>query len=192
MEPLLTTLVAGFLAEWGDKTQLLVIALAARFQRPGQILAAVALAALANSAIGAIGGSLIHGYITLRAISLLLALSLIFAGGAALFRDKTPDMGSTWRVGPFLTTLGCFFLLELGDKTQFITAAISAQYAAQANAPILAAAGAAVGITAANAPAALLGEGLAKSVPLRGIRLGVGVVFLLIGLYVAVSALRLI
>jgi putative Ca2+/H+ antiporter (TMEM165/GDT1 family) len=188
MAALLAALVAAFLAEWGDKTQLLVIALAARFQKAGAVLAAVALAALANSALAAFGGSLLHGFITLRAISLLLALALVFAGAAGLLRDKIPDMGATWRVGAFLTTLGCFFLLEFGDKTQFLTVALSAQY----DAPVLAAAGATVGIVAANAPAALLGEGLTKAVPLRGIRMGVGLLFLAIGLFVAVSALRLV
>jgi putative Ca2+/H+ antiporter (TMEM165/GDT1 family) len=188
LDALLTTLVAAFLAEWGDKTQLLVIALAARFQRPGAVLAAVVLAALGNSIIAAVGGSLLSSVITLRAVSLLVALALIFAGGAALVRDKTPDMGRTWRVGAFLTTLGCFFLLEFGDKTQFVTAGLAAQFTA----PAFAAAGATVGIAAANAPAALLGDGLAKALPLRAIRLGIGILFLLIGLFVAVSALRLI
>jgi putative Ca2+/H+ antiporter (TMEM165/GDT1 family) len=188
MAALLTTLIAAFLAEWGDKTQLLVIALAARFQRPKSVLAAVALGAIANSALAAFGGSLLVGVVTLRAISLLLALALIFAGVAGLVRDKTPDMGATWRVGAFLTTLGCFFLLEFGDKTQFLTAALSAQF----NAPILAAAGASVGIIAANAPAALLGPELAEALSLRRLRLGVGILFLLIGLFIAVSALRLV
>jgi len=188
MESLLTTFVAAFLAEWGDKTQLLVIALAGRFQRPAAVLAAVALAASANSALAAFGGALIHDYITLRAISLFLALALIFAGVAGLIRDKTPDMGSTWRTGAFLTTFGCFILLEFGDKTQFLTVALSAQYYA----PVLAAAGAAVGITIANAPAALLGPELAKALPLRWIRLAVGILFLLVGLIVAVNALRLV
>lgn len=188
MDALLTTLVAAFLAEWGDNTQLLVIALASRYQKPGAVLAGVALAALGNSALAAFGGSFLSNLITLRALSLVVALALIFAGGAALFRDKTPDMGRTWRVGAFLTTLGCFFLLEFGDKTQFVTAGLAAQF----NAPAFAAAGATVGIVAANAPAALLGDGLAKAVPLRRIRFGLGILFLLIGLYVAVSALRLI
>jgi putative Ca2+/H+ antiporter (TMEM165/GDT1 family) len=188
LDALLTTLVAAFLAEWGDKTQLLVIALAARFQRPAAVFVAVMVAATANSALAALGGSLLNGFITLRAISLLVALALIFAGVAGLIRDKTPDMGATWRVGAFLTTLGCFFLLEFGDKTQFLTAALSAQY----NEPVFAAAGASVGIAAANAPAAVLGDKLALALPLRRIRLGVGILFLLIGAFVAISALRLV
>ena len=188
MQSLLTTFVAAFLAEWGDKTQLLVIMLAGRFQRPAAILAAVALAALANSALAAFGGSLVHDYIVLRAISFFLAIALVFAGVGALLRDKTPDMGSTWRTGAFLTTFGCFLLLEFGDKTQFLTVALSAQF----DEPILAAAGAAVGIAAANAPAALLGPELAKALPLRWIRLGIGALFLLVGAIVAINALRLV
>jgi putative Ca2+/H+ antiporter (TMEM165/GDT1 family) len=188
VDALLPALVAAFLAEWGDKTQLLVIAFAARYQKPLPILLGVALAALANSAISAFGGSLINGVITLRAISFLLALSLLFAGVGALIRQKTPDMGETWRTGPFLTTAGCFFLLEFGDKTQFITASLAAQY----DAWVLAAIGAAVGVTAASVPAAVLGENLTKAVPIRPIRIGAAILFMLAGLIVAVNALRLV
>jgi len=188
LDALLTTLVAAFLAEWGDKTQLLVIALAARFRRPRTVLAGVAVAAAANSALAAAGGAILHGFIMLRFLSLLVALALISAGAGGLFRNKTPDMGASWRAGAFLTTLGCFFLLEFGDKTQFLTVAFAAQY----DQPILAAAGASVGIIAASAPAALLGNGLAEALPLRKIGFGVGILFVLIGLVVAVNALRLV
>lgn len=188
MDALLTALVAGFLAEWGDKTQLLVAALALRYARPAPIVAGIALAALANSLLAALGGALLHDVITLRAISFLLALSLLFAGAGGLVRAKAPDMGASWRTGPFLTAAGCFFLLEFGDKTQFITAAISAQY----DAPALAAAGATAGIFAASVPAAMLGERLARTVPLRAIRLGAAALFILAGLIVAVNALRLV
>jgi putative Ca2+/H+ antiporter (TMEM165/GDT1 family) len=43
-----------------------------------------------------------------------------------------------------------------------------------------------------SVPAALLGDALAKSAPLKGLRIGLGVLFLAIGLFVAVSALRLV
>jgi putative Ca2+/H+ antiporter (TMEM165/GDT1 family) len=187
LEPLLTTLIAAGLAEWGDKTQLLVIAFAARYRRPGPILLGVALAALANSLLAAFAGTLIHNMITLRAISLLLALALLSAGAAGLWRAKPRAMGETWKTGPFLTTAACFFLLEFGDKTQLVTAALAAQY----NAFALAACGATAGVVAANLPAALLGDALAKAVPLRTIRIVIGCLFLLTGFVVAISALRL-
>lgn len=188
MDALLTTFVAAALAEWGDKTQLLVAVLAARYARPGPILAAILVAALANALIAAFGGSLLNGLITLRAISLLVALALVFAGVSGLFRSKVPDMGGNWRTGPFVTAAACFFLLEFGDKTQFITGALAAQFDSIA----LAALGATIGVTIANLPAALLGDRLTQVVPVRAIRIAVAILFLLVGLIVAVNALRLV
>ena len=126
--------------------------------------------------------------ITLRAMSLLVALALIFAGGAGLFGAKRPEMGTRWRTGPFLTTAICFFLLEFGDKTQFLTFSLAAQF----NAFGLAAAGASAGVLAASVPAVMLGDRLIKGSPMRAARTGIAILFLLIGFIVAVNALRLV
>jgi putative Ca2+/H+ antiporter (TMEM165/GDT1 family) len=188
LEALLTAFVAAGLAEWGDKTQLLVMALAARYGRPGPILAGVAIAALGNALLAGAGGLLVNGTITLRAISLLLAIALLFAGIAGFIGRKTPALAARLKGGALAGTALGFFLVEFGDKTQFVTFAISARFESMA----LAAAGATAGVLAANAPAALLGPALAKHLPLRAIRYGVGALFLLVGCIVAVSALRLV
>jgi Ca2+/H+ antiporter, TMEM165/GDT1 family len=187
LDALLTSFVAALLAEWGDKTQLLLVAFAIRYRRPLPILAGAAVAAFANSLIAAGGGILLNGFITLRAISLLVALALIFAGAGGFFRSKQPDMASTWRTGPFLTTAVCFFLLEFGDKTQFLTFSLAAQF----NSFALASAGATAGVLVAGAPAAILADRFAATLPLRAIRLGIGILFLVIGFIIAVNALRL-
>lgn len=188
MDALVTTFIAAALAEWGDKTQLLAIALAARFERPAPVLAGVALAALANALIAAAAGTLLHELVTLRALSLLVAVALVFAGVAGLFRNQTPEMGASWRTGPFLTTLGCFFLLEFGDKTQFLTVALAAQYDALA----LAATGATLGVIAASAPAVLLAARAPTMLPLKAIRTAAAALFLFAGSLIALNALRLI
>lgn len=176
------------MAEWGDKTQLLAIALAARYPRPGAVLAGIAVAAIANALLASAGGMLIHGTITLRATSLLVAIALLLAGLSSFSRQKDPcDMGSTWKTGAFLTSAGCFFLLEFGDKTQFLTIALSAQFGSL----LLAAAGAAAGVIVASVPAVLLGRTMTSVVPLKPIRVAAGALFLFIGLVVALSALRL-
>jgi putative Ca2+/H+ antiporter (TMEM165/GDT1 family) len=188
VDALLTTFLAALLAEVGDKTQLLALALAVRYRRPVPVLLGLAVAALANNFVAAIGGLVIHDFITLRAISLLVAIALIFAAVAGFIRQQDEsDMGSTWKTGPFLTTAACFFLLEFGDKTQFLTAALAAQY----NAFALAAAGATAGVIAASAPIVLLGDRAAEVIPLKGVRLGLALLFLLAGFIVAVNALRL-
>jgi putative Ca2+/H+ antiporter (TMEM165/GDT1 family) len=43
-----------------------------------------------------------------------------------------------------------------------------------------------------NVPAAVLGGQLAEAAPLKAIRIGLGVLFLLIGLIVGVNAMRLV
>lgn len=188
MDALLTTFIAALLAEIGDKTQLLALALAVRYRRPVPVLLGLAVAALANNLIAAAGGVLINGLITLRAISLLVAIALIFAGVAGFLRQKDEsDMGSTWKTGPFITTAACFFLLEFGDKTQFLTATLAAQYDALA----LAAAGATAGVIAANAPIVFLADRAPGTLPLKPLRIGIAALFLLAGFVVAINALRL-
>lgn len=188
MVALLPAFVAALLAEWGDKTQLLVMALAVRFRRPGSILAGVALAALANALLAAFGGVVIHDFITARATALLVAVSLLSAGMLALMRPSPPSIGMTWKTGAFLTSLGGFFLLEFADKTQFVTGALAAHHDSLA----LTALGAAAGVTAASVPAVLLGRRLAVILPVQPIRIGTALLLLLAGLVVTVNALGLV
>ena len=188
MEPLLAAFIAALLGEWGARSQLLVVALAVRYRRPLPILAGVAVAASANSLLAAFGGNLVHGHVTLRALSLLVGLAFAFAGVEGLFRPKAKPMAQNWRTGPFVTTAACFFLVEFGDRTQFVTAAISARFDAFA----LAGCGAAAGILVASAPAALLGDRLAGTLPVRSIRIGAAALFLVTAFFVAINALRLV
>ena len=188
MDALLLSFIAAGLAEWGDKTQLLVVALAIRYRRPGPILAGVALAALANSLIAAFGGTIVHDIVTLRAISLLVALALLFAGAAGLMRKKMPEASFPRLRSAFLAAALGFFIFEFGDKTQFLTFAIAAQYDALA----LAAAGATAGVLAAASPAALLGARLPAALPMHPVRIAIALLVLVAGFIVAVSALRLV
>lgn len=188
MDALLSALVAALLAEWGDRTQLLVVALAVRYRSVTPILLGVLVGALANSMLAAAGGVLVGDMITLRAMSLLVALALLFAGVGGLIGRKTPDMGEGWKVGAFVTTAVCFFLLEFGDKTQFLTFSIAGRF----DSLVLAGLGATVGVVAANIPAMVLGERLKEIVPLTAVRLTTAFLFIIIGFIVAVNALRLV
>jgi putative Ca2+/H+ antiporter (TMEM165/GDT1 family) len=188
LEPLLFSFVAAGLGEWGDKTQLLVIALAARYGRPLPILAGVLVAALANSLLASFGGALIHDTIVPRAATLLIALALIFAGVAGLIRPRRQASEGKSRAGPFLVAAAAFFVLEFGDKTQFLTFALTVHY----DSFLLAAAGATAGIMASSVPAAVLGERLSEAVPLRPIRMTLGALFLAIGIVLALKALELL
>ena len=186
MDALLTSLVACFLAEWGDKTQLIVALLAARYGRSATILAGLLLAAIASSAVAAVAGALIAETITIRALSLLVALSLLFAGVAGLIRRRPPSIGSG-RAPLIVTAFILCLAAEFGDRSQFFTFALAARFDSAA----LAAAGSTAGILAACIPAALLGDRLATAVPVRAIRYSAAGLFLVIGFIVAVKALQI-
>lgn len=187
MDALLTSFVAAALAEWGDRTQLFVIVLAARFGRPVPILAGLAVAALANGLVAAIGGVYVHDLVTTRALSLLVALALLMAGAGSLISRKPPDLAARWRTGAFVTSAVSLTLLEIGDKTQFLTFALAARFDSIA----FAVAGATAGILIANAPAAVLGDALGRTVPVRPIRYAIAALLIVTGLIVAVKALAL-
>ena len=187
MDALLTSFVAAFLGEWGDKTQLLLAVLVARTGRPSTAFAGIALAVAAASLFAGFAGAALVGMIPIRATGLLVALALGLAGLAGLFWRRTPDPGSLTLplfVAAFIMALAA----QVGDRTLFITFALAARF----DAPLLAAAGATAGALAACVPAALLGDTLAKTVPLRAIRLGSAALFLLAAIATALSALRLI
>jgi putative Ca2+/H+ antiporter (TMEM165/GDT1 family) len=188
VDALLTSFLLAALGEWGDKTQLLVLLFVARYGKPAPVLAGVAVGALANALLASAGGLLVHNFITLRAISLLVAVALLYAGVAGLMGRPRPEDAPQWRAGLFVTTAVCFFLTEFGDKTQFLTFAISAQYGVL----VLPALGATLGVLAASAPAALMGAQFEATLPVRAIRIGAAILFLVAAFVVAINALRLV
>ncbi|MGH6782161.1 MAG: TMEM165/GDT1 family protein, partial [Sphingomonadaceae bacterium] len=126
--------------------------------------------------------------LSFEAATLMLALALIFAGAAALMKQKPPDPVEGWRMGAFLSSFLAFFILELGDKTQFLTFAI----ALRSGSFWLSMAGATAGVIVASAVAILLGRSFAANFPVKAIRRGAGALFLLLGACAAIAALRLI
>jgi Ca2+/H+ antiporter, TMEM165/GDT1 family len=185
MEALVTSFVAAFLATWGARTQFIVAALVAATRRPVLVVAGLILAALASNIVAALAGIWIAATITIRAMTLLTALALLFGGVSALIPRRRKE-AVTARV-PLVTAFILCLAAEMGDSAQFLTFALAGRFA---SAP-LAAAGATAGIVAACLPAAILGERLEQTIPIRAIRYGVAALFLIAGFIVAMKALQL-
>jgi putative Ca2+/H+ antiporter (TMEM165/GDT1 family) len=185
MDALVTAFVAAFLAGWGDRTQRIAAALSARSGRPLLVLAGLAAAAAASGTIAAIGAALIAPTITIRAMTLMTALALLFAGVSG-FIPRKRDAAET-RVPLIIAAFILCLAAETGDRAQFLTFALAGRF----ESPILAGAGATAGLIAACAPAALLGARFDRTIPLRVVRLVIAILFLIIGFIVAVNALRL-
>lgn len=184
MDALYTTLLSVFLAEMGDRTQILAAALALRFHKNFAIIAGLAFATLLNCAISAIGGSFIDSWISTQPVKLFAGLAYIFAGAGMLFWRRNVDPLHTWETSAFLTAFLGLFILEFGDKSQFIIAAQSARTPFWGMTMV----GGFVGIMAATVPAVIMRDKLAQIIPLKPIRWLSGAILLIWGGVLATQA----
>lgn len=189
IEAFLASTAVVALAEIGDKTMLLAIVLAARLRAPWQILAGIFVATIANHALAALVGSEIAGLVDAPWFRIAVALGFIAMAVWILIPDKLDDddAGFRQRGSAFVTTAVAFFLVEMGDKTQVATIALGAQY----QNVIIVALGTTLGMMIANAPAVFLGDRLVARISLRLTRILAALLFLALGLWQLVEALRI-
>lgn len=180
MDALLSSTFAVSIAEIGDKTQLLALLLAARYRQPVPIIAGILLATLANHAAAALAGVWIDYLVGPTIMRWAVGLSFLAVAVWTLIPDKLDD-GDTPRMkhaGPLLATLVCFFLVEMGDKTQIATVVLAARF----DSLLAVVLGTTAGMLVANAPVVFFGDGIAKRLPLHLIRLGAAALFAIMGL----------
>ena len=183
METFLVATGVVALAEIGDKTQLLALMLASRYRRPWPIVGGILLATLLNHAGAAVIGSWIADWLAGPWLKWVVGASFLGFAAWALVPDRLDaDKPFLQRGGVFVITTVAFFLVEIGDKTQFATVALAARYAATA----LVVAGTTLGMMLANVPVVWLGDRLAAAVPLRLVRGLAALAFAALGLWVLV------
>lgn len=179
MEALLVSTGIVALAEMGDKTQLLSLVLAARFRRPLPILSGILVATLANHALAGALGNWLTTVLGPDVLRWILGLSFLAMAAWTLVPDKLDDDDAQVpRYGVFLATVVAFFLAEMGDKTQIATVMLAARYA-NLSAVV---AGTTLGMLLANAPAVLLGDVVARKVPMRTVHAIAALLFAILGI----------
>ncbi|MFZ5748706.1 MAG: TMEM165/GDT1 family protein [Pseudomonadota bacterium] len=190
MEALLTSAAVVALAEIGDKTQLLAIVLAARFQRPVPITFGILAATLANHFLAALVGAQAAHWLDGAWFRYAVAASFLAMALWTLVPDKLEDAADARppRFGAFLTTLVAFFLVEMGDKTQVATIALGARF----ESALWVTVGTTLGMMVANVPAVLLGDALLRRVPLRVVRMVAAVLLFALGVLLIVQTVGLI
>lgn len=174
-----TSIVA--LAEMGDKTQLLALLLAARYQRPVPILIAILLATLLNHGISAVLGQWITTVLSPDVLLWIVSLGFIAMALWMLvpdeLGDETDNINKWQKYGVFGATFVLFFLAEIGDKTQVATVALAARF----DSIFWVMLGTTAGMMIANAPAVFLGNKLANKLPIALIHKIGAMIFLIVG-----------
>lgn len=187
MGSLLAAMGLVFVAELGDKTQLVALGLGAR-HRLGPVVIGVVVAYAATNLLSVVVGGLLGAALPTRGIGLVGgAMFLGFAlwtlrRGPAADETAAPDAGPGRR-SVVVSVAVSMFVAELGDKTMLATATL----AAKGN-PALVWVGATLGIVASGLLGVLLGRAFGARLPERVTRIGSAVLFAAFGVVLLVTS----
>lgn len=169
-----------FVAELGDKSQLMAMAFSARY-RPVPILIGITVATAIVHAFSVLGGALLGAALPSDAINVVAGVAFLgFAAWTLRGDELGEDEAARAEAGnrsAVVAAGGAFFLAELGDKTMLATITL-----ASTNGVVGTWVGATLAMVAADALAILLGAVLGARLPERTIRIGAAVLFFLFGL----------
>ncbi|MEV6215522.1 TMEM165/GDT1 family protein [Nocardia sp. NPDC051833] len=166
-----------FLAELGDKSQLMALTFSLRY-RWWVVLSGITVASVAVNLIAAGVGHFLGTALPANAIAVVTALTLLVVGlwtlrdaiGTGADSDDAPPPSTR---NAFLVVISAFMLAELGDRTMFAAAALASK-----NGWLAVWIGSTLGMVAAGALAILVGKLAGKHLPEHGIALASGLLFL--------------
>jgi putative Ca2+/H+ antiporter (TMEM165/GDT1 family) len=176
-----------FVAELGDKSQLMALTFATRF-KPVPVLIGITIATAVVHAVSVgigygLGAALPTGW-----ISLVAGLAFLAFGAWTLRGDKLTDEEKSKAErstgSAILAVGGAFFLAELGDKTMLATITLATQHGWFGTWL-----GSTIGMVAADAVAILAGRLLGRHLPEKVIKYGAAALFAIFGIWLLVEAL---
>jgi Ca2+/H+ antiporter, TMEM165/GDT1 family len=178
-----------FLAELGDKSQLMAMAFATRY-RPLTVLAAVTIATLIVHAGSVLLGAAVALALPTQAIQVAAGVAFLVFAAWTIRGDELgeAEQGRAKRTGRWaLVTIGtAFFLAELGDKTMLATITL-----ATTEEPIGTWLGSTAGMVAADAIAIAIGALMGARLPERAIKVFAAGAFVLFGVILIAQGLGL-
>ncbi|MGY1642636.1 TMEM165/GDT1 family protein [Geodermatophilus sp. SYSU D00703] len=186
---LLSTLVSFgviFVAELGDKSQLMALTFATRFTIWPVLVGitiATAIVHLVSVAIGyGLGATLPTGWINLAAAIAFIVFGLWTLRGDTLTEDEQDKVNRAGKRA-IIAVGTAFFLAELGDKTMLATITLATDHGWLGTWI-----GSTLGMVAADALAIVVGMALGKRLPENVIRIGAAVLFFVFGIWLGVEA----
>ena len=177
-----------FVAELGDKSQLMAMTLATRY-KPWPILAGITVATAGvhavSVAVGAVAGkSLPTDWITFIAGIAFVGFAAWTLRGDELTAEDEAAAARARR-SAFVTALIVFFIAELGDKTMLATITLATREGLFGTWL-----GSTVGMVAADALAIGIGAVLGRRLPEKAVRIGASALFVVFGVLLIIEAVR--
>ena len=176
-----------FIAEMGDKSQLMALAFATRF-RTLPVLVAITLATGVVHLLSVALGGFVGNALPTRTIGVISGLAFLafavwtYRGDKLTDEDEESTHISSRHIIMAVGTV--FFMAELGDKTMLATVTLATKddlFGTWA--------GSTAGMVVADAIAIWVGKKLGERLPENGIRIGASLAFLGFGIWMLVDAL---
>lgn len=188
MEAFINTTAVVALGEMGDKTQVLALLLAVRYQRSLPIITGIFIATLLTMGITALVGTTFSSFIPAAVLRWLLVAMFL---GIAVWTlipedDDDDDVPLKSSTSLIITAFITFLLAELGDKSQIATLIMAAKYGDFVSVM----SGATMGEMLAITPAVLLGKTTAQWIPLAWVRVAAACVFAAMGVWISIFGLE--
>jgi putative Ca2+/H+ antiporter (TMEM165/GDT1 family) len=175
-----------FVAELGDKSQLMALTFATRYKTI-PVLIGITLATALVHAVSVVVGAVIGASLPTRAITIVAAIAFIGFGLWTLRGDRLTDEDARRAARPagnvVLTVGGVFFLAELGDKTMLATITLATREGVFGTWL-----GSTLGMVAADGLAIIAGRLLGARLPERAIRIGAAISFFVFAALMLVEA----
>jgi putative Ca2+/H+ antiporter (TMEM165/GDT1 family) len=192
MGSLWSALALVFVAELGDKTQLVALGLGAR-HRVIPVLVGMAIGYGAANLVAVVVGGALGAALPSRTVGIAGGLLFLgFAGWTLVSSggDDDGDVGDGGGAQPATLTRAvvvsaavAMFVAEFGDKTQLATLTLAAQ-----GHPVLVWVGATVGVLAAGAVGVLAGRTVGSRLSGRATRIGSAALFAIFGVVLLISS----
>lgn len=177
-----------FVAELGDKSQLMALAFATRY-KPWPVLAGISIATAVVHLISVAIGGVLGAALPTKQINIAAAIAFVLFGLWTLRGDHLSEgderrvAQSTRNVLMAVTTV--FFLAELGDKTMLATVTLATREGIFGTWL-----GSTLGMIVADALAIVVGRAMGKRLPEKTIRIGAAVSFFIFAAVLFVDAIR--
>lgn len=188
MDALLLSFGVIFVAELGDKSQLVALAFAARY-KASHVLIGITVAAALLFGLSVLIGRLAAASLPTRAINIaagvvFLAFAAWTVRGVSTGTDDEPPERPSTRF-PIVTLALAILLAELGDKTMLATVTL-----ATTEEWLGTWVGSTLGMVAADAIAIVVGKQLGTRVPEGAIKIGAALLFVVFGVLLLVEGIR--
>lgn len=174
---ILSTFAIVFLAELGDKSQLMTISLASKYHyRP--VFWGIFLGMCVITVIGVTVGTILYQVIPVFHLKILAALIFLIFGVLSLIKEEQETKRKVKKQKVFTTSFFLAMVAELGDKTQLVVIALTARF----QNPYLVFIGAITALALVIGAGVFLGTKLTKFIEKDKIDLIASILFIILGI----------